>query len=149
MCAKKKSLLLSASPNWRSRSSCTRALFSPTRRSSSCYLGEGVPIIYSLHSPGARLTRWVSYWGLRQLLALLLKGPQPQTRVHFGLKSLSQQQQQQWGLTAFRSHPESLIEYRYLNDGVRQTKREKQTQFLKRKWSGVRNWNHALRVNFL
>lgn len=34
--------------------------FSLTRRSSSCYLGEGVPIIYSLHSPGARLTRWVS-----------------------------------------------------------------------------------------
>lgn len=56
--------------------------FSLTRRSSSCYLGEGVPIIYSLHSPGARLTRWVSDWGLRQLLAPLLKGPQPQTRVH-------------------------------------------------------------------
>lgn len=72
-----------------------RLFFSLTRRSSSCYLGEGVPIIYSLHSPGARLTRWVSDWGLRQLLALLLKGPQPQTHVHFGLKRLSQRQQRQ------------------------------------------------------
>lgn len=41
-------------------SDCTKARFALTRRSSSCYLGEGVPIIYSLHSAGARLTRWVS-----------------------------------------------------------------------------------------
>lgn len=42
----------------------------------SCYLGEGVAVIYSLHTTGARLTRCVSEWlslGSWQLLPPLLK----------------------------------------------------------------------------
>ncbi len=46
------------------------------RRDPSCYLGEGVAVIYSLHTTGARLTRCVSEWlslGSWQLLPPLLK----------------------------------------------------------------------------
>lgn len=59
-----------------SLSSCTLKVAFFPEEDPSCYLGEGVAVIYSLHTTGARLTRCVSEWlslGSWQLLPPLLK----------------------------------------------------------------------------